>query len=193
MKKDTLLKISGFCGLILPIVTIISILISLLAVPGFSWTENAISDLGRPGEAFCFFNLSIILIGFFLMIFTLSFFKIFKENKVTNSIIFLSSFFFIGIGVFPLPNPNHIYISSLFFIAFPIGLLLLGIKLVKIKNSFLKKMGYFALVNSMLAVFSGFLLLILEGVAIPEVLVVMSGFLWCMVFGLKILFGLDTL
>ena len=57
---------------------------------------------------------------------------------------------------------------------------------------FLNKMGYFALINSAIAVFSGFLLLFLKGVAIPEVLVVIPGFLWCSVFGFKILFGFDT-
>ena len=59
MKNNTLLKLSGFCGLILPVITIVCVLLSLLEVPDFNWKENAISDLGRPGEAFCFFNLSI--------------------------------------------------------------------------------------------------------------------------------------
>ena len=53
-------------------------------------------------------------------------------------------------------------------------------------------MGYFALVNSVLAIFSGFLLVFLKGVATSEVLVVIPGFFWCMVLGYKILFEFDT-
>lgn len=192
MKKDVLLKISGFSGLILPIVTIASFFISLQGVPNFSWTENAISDLGRPGEAIYFFNVSMMFIGLLLMIFSLSLFKIFQENKLTNTIIFFSSLFLIGIGVFPLPNPNHIFISGLFFIAFPIGFLLLGMMLINKKNSFLRKMGFYALFNSILAVFSAFLLLFLKGVAISEALIVIPGFIWCMLFGFKILVGSDS-
>jgi hypothetical membrane protein len=185
MKKNCLNTISALCGFILPIIALISIYISLQQVPDFNWTENAISDLGRPGEAFCFFNVSLIIIGLLFFIFSLGLIKIFKENKIAPVMIFISSFFFIGIGIFPLPNPVHIVVSSLFFIAFPLGFLILGLNLIKKSNSFIRKMGFFAIINSIIALCSTVLLFFISGIAITELLVVIPGFFWCMVFGLK--------
>ena len=48
MKSEYIIKLSGICGIMLPIVIISGLLLALPRAPWFSWTENAISDLGRP-------------------------------------------------------------------------------------------------------------------------------------------------
>ena len=45
-KNVNWLKISGVCGTIAPIVAFTFILLAILNFPQFSWTENALSDLG---------------------------------------------------------------------------------------------------------------------------------------------------
>ena len=46
-------------------------------------------------------------------------------------------------------------------------------------------MGYFAILNLIIAFIAPVFLLFFEGVAIPEMIVIFPGSLWFMIFGLK--------
>jgi len=175
-------KIAGFCGLILPFFALIALFLSINMSSNFSWTENAISDLGMFESSSLLFNSTIIISGFLLMIFSIGLPKMLELQKISYILLFLSSFFLIGIGIFPLPNPTHIYISGLFFISFPLSFLILGLHLYKRNDSFEKRVGISAISITIIAMISPVFLLFFNGIAIPEIIIVAPGFFWCMAY-----------
>jgi len=180
MKSEYLIKLSGICGIMLPIVTISGLLIALPRAPWFSWTENAISDLGRPDFGLTFFNYTLILVGILLLTFSFGLLYSSKGERIGPTVLALSSIYFIGVGIFPLPDPNHVDVSGLFFIAFPLGFLMLGLKMYKKRSRFIKNMGIS--IGGSTPIF----LLFYEGIAIPEVIILFPGFFWCMTYGLHL-------
>jgi len=187
MKSEYLIKLSGICGIMLPIVTISGLLLALPRAPWFSWTENAISDLGRPEFGLSFFNYTLILVGILLLAFSFGLLYSLKGARVGPTAFALSSIYFIGVGLFPLPNPNHVDVSGLFFIAFPLGFLMLGLKMYKKRSRFIKNMGISALIIAIIGGTSPIFLLFYEGIAIPEVIILFPGFFWCMRYGLHLI------
>jgi len=162
----------------------IALFISLQNAPWFSWTENAISDLGRPEHGMPFFNLVLGFVGILLLIFSIGLISSFRKERIGPTILALSSIYFIGIGIFPLPDPNHVDVSGLFFIAFPLGFFILGLQLYKKKDVFIRKMGKFALVIGVISGLSPIILVSYAGIAIPEIIIIFPGFLWCFRYGL---------
>ena len=71
MLFNRIIRLSGICGIILPIYTIILLICSISFAPGFSWTENAISDLGRLEYGSSCFNYGLVIIGILLLIFSI--------------------------------------------------------------------------------------------------------------------------
>jgi hypothetical membrane protein len=187
MKSEYLIKLSGICGIMLPIVTISGLLLALPRAPWFSWTENAISDLGRPEFGLSFFNYTLILIGILLLAFSFGLLYSLKGERVGPTVFALSSIYFIGVGLFPLPDPNHVDVSGLFFIAFPLGFLMLGLKMYKKRSRFIKNMGISALIIAIIGGISPIFLLFYEGIAIPEVVILFPGFFWCMRYGFHLI------
>ena len=187
MEKNIYLKFTGFSGFLLPILSLFVFLISLYYSPWFNITDNAISDFGLPDWAGNFFNYGIMIIGLLLFVFTIGLLKLFYRYRAQIIMIMLSSIFLIFVGVFPLPSNLHIYVSGMFFVAFPIGFFTLGYSLYKKKIGFYKKMGFIALINSFIAIISLIPLLIFSGIAISEIMIIIPGFFWCMIFGLFII------
>ena len=187
MKSDYLIKFSGICGVVLPISFILVLFLSLQRSPWFSWTENAISDLGRSEFGLLFFNYTLITIGILLLFFSFGLYYSLKRERVSPTVFALSSLYFIGIGIFPLPDPNHVDISGLFFIAFPLGFLVLGLHMYKQASSFIRNMGIFAFVIAAIAGCSPVFLFFYGGIAIPEVIILFPGFFWCMRYGLHLI------
>ena len=71
----------------------ISIIISLLLSPWFSWENNALSDLGHAvtSDAAAIFNMGLLLSGFLLMIYTVTVFR--KHAKYSSNCLLISTFF----------------------------------------------------------------------------------------------------
>jgi hypothetical membrane protein len=187
MISRKVIKISGVCGIILTVVMLITLLLSIHQNPWFNWTENAISDLGTPEASPLLFNFGVILTGVLLLVFTLGLMLYFDDGKPGPFFLMISSFFLIMIGVFSLPHNYHMYVSGMFFVSFPLGFLITGILSYKSEDKFRKNMGVFALVVAIIAAISFALLFLLTGEAIPEMLVVLPGFLWCILYGYHML------
>ena len=185
--KDIIIKISGICGISLPILFFSLLLFALQQATWFSWTQNAISDLGRPESGVLCFNYAIIIIGFLLLIFTIGLYLSLDGERVGPSIFALSSIYFMGIGFFPLPDPNHVDVSGLFFIAFPLGYFVIGLQIFRKTCDFVCKMGYFAIIIGIVSLITPVFMYFHTGIAIPEFVIIMGGFIWCLIFGLGML------
>jgi len=188
MKVDYLLKFSGICGIILPILFIMTMIVSLLSAPWFSWTENAISDMGRPEHGLQFFNYSLIALGVLLLFFTFGLYFSLNKIRFGPTVLAISSIYFIVFGIYPLPDPSHIDFSGLFFIAFPLGFFILGLHLYKQKLKFLKDMGIFAFIIAIIAICQPIYLIFYPGIAVPEILILIPGFFWCMRYSIHMIF-----
>ena len=186
MLSKKIIKFSGLCGILTLIVPIITIIISIQMYPSFDWTANAISDLGTPDAASDFFNNGIVLTGVLFLLFSYGLLFFFEERE-GPTIMGVSAVFLIGIGLVPLPNKEHIYMSGPFFIGIPFGFLVLGLQMRNRVEEFFRKMSLFAFIILILIAISSVTLLFFEGIAIPEILVIGPGFLWCSVFGFKML------
>ena len=76
IKNLNVKKLTGLCGILIPIVFLTGILIAMLYSPWFKWTNNALSDLGAEGISAFFFNNTLIFDGLLALIFSIGLIKI---------------------------------------------------------------------------------------------------------------------
>lgn len=112
----------GLCGLIAPPLAFTCILLSIHLSPSFSWTENALSDLG-VGKTAPLFNFGLMAAGLLLFLFSLSSLLLTKEEPfglLASLLLALDSLALFGIGLFPESYGSlHFWVSVLFFLLFP--------------------------------------------------------------------------
>jgi len=184
IKKLGTTKLAGLCGILMPFIFLISILIAMLYSPWFKWTHNALSDLGAEAPSALFFNNGLMFAGFLAFIFSIGLIKI-LSIKIGGYILAISSLALIGVGIFPITLFNLHYIASaIFFISMIIGLLIIGITMKY--NHFDRRMGNAAIAIALVAFISPVTLYFFSGIAIPEMIICFFVFLWYMSYGIKI-------
>jgi len=187
LEQIAITRITGVCGMLLPVVVFTSIGFALLRSPWFRWTQHALSDLGVESATATLFNSSMILGGFLAFIFSLGLMRT-LSNKTGAYLLCLSSFALIGIGVFPeTVFTLHFIVSTAFFVLLTISLLIIGLKIKQ--DQFERNMGVLATLFAVVAICSTILLVPWEGIAIPETLACFPAFIWCMIYGVKMTFG----
>jgi len=189
LEQTMITRITGTCGVLLPVTVFICIGFALAHSPWFNWAHHALSDLGAEGTAAMFFNSGMILGGIFSFIFSLGLIKT-LSNKTGAYILSLSSLALIGIGAFPeTVFTPHFIASSTFFVLLTLSLLIIGLTIKQ--DKFERSMGALATLFAIFAIGSIILLLPFEGIAIPESLVCFPAFIWCMIYGLKMAFYVE--
>lgn len=184
IEKVSKTKLAGLCGIFMPFVFLISILIAMLYSPWFRWTNNALSDLGAEGVSALFFNYGLMFSGFLAFIFSIGIIKI-LSIKIGGYSLAISSLALIGVGIFPITIFNLHYIASaIFFISMTIGLLIIGITMKH--NHFDRNMGNAAITIALVAFISPVTLYFFKGIAIPEMIICFFIFIWYMSYGLKL-------
>ena len=113
--KTILLQIAGICGILLPLVFLGGVFISIRQAPWFKWTDYAISDLGT---CIPLFNYTLLIVGIILLVFAVGLYFSLQGERAGPVVFALSSLYFMGVGLVPLPDPIHVDTSGLFFIAF---------------------------------------------------------------------------
>jgi hypothetical membrane protein len=129
MKKEKILGILRFSGVIALVVYWSFTIASILHNPWFSVMSNALSDLGalNANEPWIY-NYGLIATTPFLFVFSIYLIYIAK-NKVQcigGAFITISSFFLTFIGVFHSGTRPHVFVSSYFFLQFFLGMLVFG-------------------------------------------------------------------
>jgi hypothetical membrane protein len=189
--KDFWLKTAAVCGILTPIIAFTCILTAIALYPPFSWTENALSDLGIvEGATSMIFNGGLIASGILALAFAAGVNTYLQESitwKIGAFLFALDAIALMMIGVFPEKTAPHFPASLAFFALFPLAMLFIGTALTR-KGE--KKMAAF---SSIAAIFSiavwafqytvGFG----KGVAIPETLTSLAVSAWALALGFKIL------
>lgn len=130
-----LVKLFGFFGIVAPVVGFTMIFLAIQTAPWFSWTDNALSDLGVDGFTAAVFNAGIIMTGAVMMVFSLGIHEFTKGDAFGQAgfiLLLAASLFLIGIGAFPeTAGPIHFSLSVAFFVALPSSLLIMSIHLIR--------------------------------------------------------------
>src|SRR4030042_3389990 len=182
-RQSGITRITGICGILIPVVIFTCLGLSIASSPWFTWTQHALSDLGIQENTAAPFNNGMILGGLLSLIFSLGLMKI-LSNKLGAYLLLLSSLALIGIGVFPETIfVLHFVTSASFFFLLATALLIIG--LTRRQNHFDKNIGLLAVVLACIALSSIVLLFHFEGIAIAEALSCFPAFIWCSIVGLK--------
>lgn len=183
-RKKTFLKIGAASGILTPLLAFTCILIAIASYPEFSWTNNALSDLGIvPGVTGPIFNFGLYSSGLSFLGFTV--FGLLKYlgnswlDKIGASTFVATGIALMGIGFFPENIVPYHYLFSVAFFA------LLSISLFLITGSFtfkgLTKMALFTLLTAIATAIPWIMFFILNfvsGVAIPEFVAAVSSSVW---------------
>jgi len=190
-KNVNWLKISGVCGTIAPIVAFTFILLAILTFPQFSWTGNALSDLGvQEGVTAILFNSGLVIGGILALVFASGLFVLQKTmmGRIGVFIFVLTALAFMAIGVFSEnAEPTHYYVSVMFFVLFPISMFVIGVAFLLTAKL---KMGFFTFLAAIVAALIWTIQWTIgfgSNVAIPEALSALSASIWLMVLGFKML------
>jgi hypothetical membrane protein len=181
--QSKITRVAGISGIFIPIVIFTCLGLSIASSPWFTWTQNALSDLGIQANTAAVFNYGMILGGILTLIFSIGLIKI-LSNKTGAYFLSISSIALIGIGLFPETFfALHFITSASFFVLLTIAMLIIGLTIKQ--NSFERSMGSLAFVFALIAIGSTIFLFYLEGIAIPEALSCFPAFVWCLIIGVK--------
>jgi hypothetical membrane protein len=175
-KNVVYLKMGGVSGVLTPVVAFVGIAIAIASYPAFSWTNNALSDLGViSGLTMTAFNFGIYTSGLLSLAFAgFGLFTYFGKSwvgKVGSGFFAGASLSLMAIGFFNESfRPTHYIVSVAFFALAPISLFILTGALLISKQH---KLAVFSMVVAFAAAAPWILQLTLNylpNVAIPEAL-----------------------
>jgi hypothetical membrane protein len=130
-RSVTFQRIGAVAGIATPLLAFTCILTAIGSYPAFSWTNNALSDLGViPGITGLLFNLGLIVSGFLSFTFAVLGLYIFLRanwtGKIGSAIFAAATLALIAIGIFNENfSPTHYLVSVAFFMLAPISLFIL--------------------------------------------------------------------
>ena len=180
-------------AIIAPILAFSCIFVAVVSYPEFSWTDNALSDLGVvAGITGSVFNLGLTVSGIFILNFAVfGLFKYFGNSLIGKSgaVTFAATALaLIGIGIANENiRPYHYLFSVTFFILLPISLLIITVAFA-VRHQ--PKMMLFTLLIAAAAATPWifyYMVHYVHGVAIPECTSALAGSVWGVVLGYKML------
>jgi hypothetical membrane protein len=190
--KNRWLRISGTAGVITPIIAFTCIILAISSYPGFSWRENALSDLGiQSGSTAPLFNYGLIISGLLALTFAVGLFQYIGERSVGKAgatVFILATVALTLIGVFPESSkPMHYYASVAFFFLVPVAMLVIVVASFQVNKP---RLAWFALLTALIAAIPWILQFSVNyvpNVAIPETVSAISASVWSTVVGLGII------
>ena len=131
--RNTLYQIIGAAaGIAAPLLAFTCILTAIASYPAFSWTNNALSDLGViPGITSLLFNFGLIISGFLSFTFAVLGLYVFLRaswpGKIGSAVFAAANLALMSIGIFNENySPTHYLVSVAFFTLVPISLFILS-------------------------------------------------------------------
>jgi hypothetical membrane protein len=196
VNSQSFTRLAGVFGIISPILTFVLIGLAIAqASSWFSWTGNALSDLGVHEESAVLFNSCLIIGGILNVIFAFGVMRFYQNQTIGKDgafFLLLAGIFLASIGIFPETAPNNIHyiVSVAFFAAFPMSLLIQFAALMRTPKN--RKLGIFTLAITIIAIIPWAIWMSLkpyEGVAIPELISATAAATWSINMGSMLLQG----
>ena len=186
-------KIGAFTGLLAPILAFACILTAIASYPQFSWSNNALSDLGVvKGLTGSLFNFGIYASGLLALAFAvLGLFVYLGKNwtgKIGSVIFAAAAVALICIGIFNERfSGTHYYFSVAFFVLVPISLFIITCSFLLASQA---RMAMFTLTAGIIAVLPWILLFAFHyvpDVAIPETVSALAISVWTITLSYKMI------
>lgn len=178
-----IVRMAGFFGVAAPILGFAVIFLAIWASPWFSWTGNALSDLGVEGFGSVIFNSGLPMTGALLMMFSLGLFEVTRgcwAGRLGSALFLASALLLCAIGVFPeTAGRIHYYVSVAFFVSLPLSMFALGAFMVRHN---MRGLGILSFAAGAAA--AGVWTLGWSAVAIPEALSALAAGVWSAALGL---------
>lgn len=185
------LKVSGVCGILAPATAFAFVLLAVVCSPQFSWTGNALSDLGvQEGVAAILFNSGLIIGGILALVFVSGLFVLQKTilGRIGVFIFVLAALALMAVGVFPESHePTHYYVSVALFVLLAVSMLVFGATFLLEAKA---KMGLFTFLTAIVVPITWVIHWTIgfgTNVAIPETLSALSVSTWSIVLSFKML------
>jgi hypothetical membrane protein len=186
-------RIGAASGIVAPIVAFVCILTAIASYPTFSWTNNALSDLGVvSGITASLFNFGLLASG--ILAFNFAIFGLLTYSgkswvgKIGSAVFAAATLALIGISVFNENfSPTHYLVSVAFFTLSPIALFILTIGFWLNHQ---RRMAAFTVAVGVAAAMPWLLLFTFNyvpNVAIPEFLSALAVSIWAVILGKKMI------
>lgn len=179
-------RVSGFVGFVTPFFTIACIIAATVSWNEFSWTNNALSDLGvQSGVTALVFNGGLVISGLLYIVFAAGLYHysgLHFLGRAGTLILVWACFSLVAIGVFNEHfRPTHYIVSVSFFVSLPISMLVLVAAFWILGK---RSLSVFTLCTGLAAAIPWilqFTFRYVQNVAIPEFVSGMAGFAWVIV------------
>jgi hypothetical membrane protein len=190
-------KPTAVCGILGQLLVFIAIGIAISFSPWFTWAGNALSNLGdlnNPVSA-PIFNVGLIIGGIITVLFTLGL----AWNARTHALALIGAIALlfagvgsVGVGIFPenfiMP---HVISAVLIFVGVIVGLLLFGFALILRRST--RILGVLSIILGLIAMFIWFLPWQGMGVAIPETVAAVAGYILSLIMSARLLAGKEAI
>ena len=177
-----LVKFFGYFGIITPVFGFAMIFWAVSTAPWFSWTGNALSDLGVEGFTAVIFNDGLGMTACLLAAFSLAVYEMAKSDNVGKAsfvLLFAAAVFLFFIGYFPETEGRiHYYFSVAFFVSIPLSVFTFAIH-AWMRG--LRNLAYLSVASGLVA--AAIWVPSWEGVAIPEAVSALAVGVWSAVLG----------
>jgi len=176
------IRLAGFFGMVAPFFGFAMVALSIIFSPWFSFTRNALSDLGAEGLGSVIFNSGLPMAGAISMMFSTGLFEMAEKSltgMVGAALHLAASLFLVGIGVANINvEPYHLYVSVGFFVSMPLASAVVGL------FNYRNRMRFYALLGWGTTVLAaGVWLLPWSSAALPEALAALFFSVWQILLG----------
>jgi hypothetical membrane protein len=184
---------AALCGLISPIISLGTILISVVMIADFSWQANDLSDMGVSATP-NLFNFGLIATGLLSGIFALGVARWIgsdRSARIGSAALIIGSFDVAAIGVITEAyGPVHFWVSAAYFVLVPIGYIFLSRNLWRKGKKIASRLSIAAGLTVLIMMALRKVLTHDGGVAVPETLSAMITNAWT--FGLALMLWLEA-
>jgi len=169
-----------------PPVALIGIVTAILMSPWFSFSGNALSDLGVHSAAGVF-NSTLILTGFLCIVFVIGLYQAFRQSVLKRAgaaIFMIAAVALVCIGVFHEGYGSiHFVVSLAFFALTPLSILVISAGMLARPDTHM--LGYLSLAVVAVAV-GAWLVPWGMGIAVPEAIAAAAGCIWLIVMAVRV-------
>jgi hypothetical membrane protein len=193
-KPSLNLKLTSACGILGMLILYIFIFAAILVSPWFSWTGNALSDLGNVNaNPSPIFNGGLVIGGITMAIFPLGLRTKTKTDTLEHTgtlALLVAAIALIGVGIFPENYIlEHVITAGTMFLMNTVGLFLFGVAFVRSES-----MRTLGAVSILLAVASAVIWVPIwgNGIAIPEMIASVAVYILILALSARLLTGKEV-
>ncbi|MFQ6068589.1 MAG: DUF998 domain-containing protein [Candidatus Bathyarchaeia archaeon] len=173
-------------GVVGPLVAYFFIGVSIILSPWFSWSSNALSDLGHANKSDVapLYNFGLLLAGFLIIIYSITIFR--KHAKYTSYCLLISALLLQLVAAFDeVYGFFHSLVSILLFVSFGIASIVYAVEGKSIIALIAFIIGFGSWILYLVEIYS-------MGIAVPETISSVAIVSWIILSAFRICFSKST-